>query len=209
MSPSAKLTSIDAVEKMSIAITKFGEEVTAALDQLDLESKRAMEWIRHERKMYWETQVRRNRDGVSEARSELERALTYRGVAGQRPACREERAELEKMKRRLHVSEGKVESVRHWTNAIDHQVLELIGSVSQLAQWLQADLPRAQGVLKRLTATLESYVATPATTDDAPTRKLAVGGKTSRIERGTQEQEEDREQRAEDSEKEETSDEGM
>ena len=191
MSPSAKLTSIDAVEKMSAAIAKFGEEVAAALDQLDIESKRAMEWIRHERKMYWDTQVRRNRDGVSEARSELERALTYRGVAGRRPACREERAALEKMKRRLHVSEGKIEAVRHWTNTIDHQVLELIGSISQLAQWLQADLPRAQGVLKRLTATLESYVATPATVDDAPAETVATSKTTSSIERVTKEDEEE------------------
>lgn len=168
MSPSAKLTSIDAVEKMSLALTQFGEEAAAALDQLDIESKRALEWICHERKQYWAAQVRRNRDGVSEARSELERALTYRGVAGQRPACREERAELEKIKRRLHVSEEKTEAVRHWTHAIDHQVLELIGSMSQLAQWLQADLPRAQGVLKRLTTTLEAYVAVASTSGEAP-----------------------------------------
>jgi len=186
MSPSAKLTSIDAVEKMSATLAKFGEEVATALDQLDIESKRAMEWISHDRKMHWETQVRRNRDGISEARSELERALTYRGVAGQRPACREERAELEKMKRRLHISEGKIEAVRHWKNTIDHQVLELVGSMSQLAQWLQADLPRAQGVLKRMMTTLESYVATPATTDDAPAETATTSGTTSRIERAAE-----------------------
>ncbi len=169
MSPSAKLTSIDAVEKMSVTLVQFGEEVAAALDQLDIESKRALEWIRHERKVYWTSQVRRNRDGVSQARGQLERALTYRGVAGQRPGCREERADLEKMKRRLHVSEAKTEAVRHWTNAIDHQVLELIGGVNQLSQWLQADLPKAQGVLRRLMTTLEAYVATAGTSGIAPT----------------------------------------
>ncbi len=196
MSPSAKLISIDAVEKMSVALTQFGEEVAVALDQLGIESKRALEWIRHERKAHWATQVRRNRDAVSEARSQLERALTYRGVAGQRPACREERAELEKMKRRLHVSEEKVEAVRHWTNAIDHQVLELIGSMSQLAQWLQADLPKAQGVLKRLTTTLEAYVATAATTGDAPAS--AASSSVERLSKEDLEEEEGKGQKTED-----------
>ncbi len=203
MSPAAKLTSIDAVEKMSATLAKFGEEVAAALDQLDIESKRAMEWIGHDRKMHWETQVRRNRDGISEARSELERALTYRGVAGQRPACREERAELEKIKRRLHVSEGKIEAVRHWKNSIDHQVLELVGSMSQLAQWLQADLPRAQGMLKQMMTTLESYVATPATTDDAPAKSTPTSTTTSRIEPVMEEEEEGGGQMAEGSDNEE------
>ena len=41
MSPSAKLTSIDAVENMSLALAQFGEDVAAALDQLDIEIGRA------------------------------------------------------------------------------------------------------------------------------------------------------------------------
>lgn len=161
MTRSARLTSIDAVERMSAALAVFGEEVAVALDQLDIETKRALEWIRHDRKAYWTSQVRRNRDGVSESRAELERALTYRGVADQRPSCRDERAALEKAKRRLHVSEEKIELVKRWTHTIDHEVLELIAGMSQLAQWLQADLPRAQALLNRLAATLEAYVATP------------------------------------------------
>ncbi len=161
MNRSAKLTSIDAVERMSAALAVFGEEAAVALDQLDIETRRATEWIRHDRKDYWASQVRRNRDGVSESRAELERALTYRGVADQRPSCRDERAALEKSRQRLRISEEKVEAVKHWTHAIDHEVLELIAGMSQLAQWLQSELPRAQALLKRQAATLEAYVATP------------------------------------------------
>jgi uncharacterized protein YdaT len=181
MSPSAKLTSIDTVEQMSAALAAFGEEVAVAIDQLDIETKRAMEWIKHDRKEYWTSQTRRNRDGISESRSELERAMTYRGVADQRPSCREERAELEKSKRRLRVSEEKIEAVRHWTHVIDHEILELVGGMSQLAQWLQADLPRAQGVLKRLAAALEGYVATPTTTlTEPPPAKASAGGRLTK-----------------------------
>ena len=175
MNRSAKLTSIDAVEQMHVALTAFGEEVTVALDQLDIETKRALQWIRQDRKVYWSSQVRKNRDGVSESRAELERALTYRGVGDQRPSCREERAMLEKARRRLRISENKIDVVRHWTHVIDHEVLELIGGMSQLNQWLQADLPRAQGILKRLAAAVEAYVATP-TANTSPKTNMTVSG---------------------------------
>ena len=168
MSRFAKLTSIDAINRMSAALTAFGEEAAAALEQLDMEAKRALEWIRHDRKSYWVSQVRLNRDRVSESRAELERALTYRGVAGRRPACREERAALEKARRRLNISEEKIGVVRHWTHAIDHEVLELTAAISQLAQWLQAEQPKAQAVLKRLAASLQAYVAAPTATADKP-----------------------------------------
>ena len=193
MSRSAKLTSIDAVERMSAAVAAFGEEVAVALDQLDIETKRAVEWIRHDRKAYWTSQVRWNRDGVSQSRAELERALTYRGVADQRPSCREERADLEKSRRRLRVAEEKIDRVRHWTHAIDHEVLELVGGMSQLSQWLQADLPRAQGVLKRLAAALEAYVATPTTSiTEPPAAKAPAGGRLAKTDMTDEDEEQER-----------------
>ena len=198
MSRSAKLTSIDAVERMSAALAAFGEEVAVALDQLDIETKRAVEWIRHDRKAYWTSQVRWNRDGVSQSRAELERALTYRGVADQRPSCREERADLEKSRRRLRVAEEKIDRVRHWTHAIDHEVLELVGGMSQLSQWLQADLPRAQGVLKRLAAALEAYVATPTTsTGEPPAAKASTGGRLAKTDVADEDEEQEGEDRIE------------
>jgi len=167
MSRFAKLTSIDAVAKLATALRSFGEEASAALDNLELEARRAIEWIQHDRKDYWAGQVRRGWDQVAEARADLERCMTFHRVADHRPSCRDEKLALEKAKRRLRTAEEKVQAVRHWSHVLGHEVTEYRGSVNQLAGWLESDLPRALAALERMTTALESYVALESAADAA------------------------------------------
>jgi len=175
MTRSAKLTSIDAVRDMSLALRVFGEEVAAALDHLEMTVQRATDWIEHDRKEYWDHEVRRGWERVSEARAELEKALTYRGVSGQPPTCRQERALLEKAKRRAQTAEEKVHAVRHWTHIITHAVTELRGGQRPMADWLLVDLPRALHVLEQMANSLAIYaeVGKPVEEKTAATRAPA------------------------------------
>ncbi|MBN2022859.1 MAG: hypothetical protein JW809_08685 [Pirellulales bacterium] len=157
MTRSAKLTSIDAVRELAAALRAFGEEMTGALDHLELSVRRAREWIQHDRKEYWQHEVRRGGEKVGEARADLEKALNYRGVSGQAPSCRQERAMLEAAVRRARIAEEKIEVVRHWTHAIDHAAIELAGGQAPAVDWLQSELPRALAALARMTEALESY----------------------------------------------------
>ena len=160
----AKVTSTDAVQRMATALDCFKEQSTAALDNLQMELQRALDWIRHDRKEFWDQEVRRGRDRVAEARADLERRRTFHSIGDYQPACREEKMALEKAKRRLRVAEEKVEVVRRWRRNVEHELTEFQGAVNQLASWLQSEEPRAAADLKRMIAALESYVAlsTPA-----------------------------------------------
>ena len=159
MSRFAKVTSIDVVERLTSALQSFKEEASNAVDSLELEIQRAVRWIQNDQKNYWKQQIRRSWDQVGEARTNLERAMTYRATTDYRPACREEKLELEKAKRRLRRAEEKAELVRHWSREVDHELTEYRGSINQLSGWLQSDHPRAIAALKRMTSALESYVA--------------------------------------------------
>lgn len=170
MSRSAKVISIDAVEKQAAALETFKEEAAAALDSLELEVRRALDWILHDRKEFWEHEVRRGWGRVAEARAELERKMTYHSVGNYQPACRDEKLALERAKRRLRAAEEKVEVVRRWARTIEHEATEFRGAANQLADWLQADLPQAMAELKHVAAALESYVAVkvPPRTGNTP-----------------------------------------
>ncbi len=159
MARSAKLISIDAVREMAVALTTFGDEAIAALDDLDINVRRAVEWIEHDRKEHWAGEVRRGWQRVGEARAELEKALTYRRVAGQTPSCRHERAMLERAKRYVQTAEEINHSLPRWTHLVEHASRELAGSKNLLADWLHGELPKALGTLKQMSAALESYAA--------------------------------------------------
>ncbi|NLE39132.1 MAG: hypothetical protein GX621_14005 [Pirellulaceae bacterium] len=159
MPRSAKLISIDAVRDMAAALTRFGDEAVSALDELDINVRRALEWIDHDRKDFWSHEVRRGWERVGEARAELEKAQTYRKMADETPSCRQERAMLEKAKQRVQTAEEKDRSIPRWSHAIEHAVRELTGAETQLADWLHGELPRALSVLRQFSAALERYAA--------------------------------------------------
>src|SRR5687768_997315 len=108
----AKVTSIDAVKALKLALQRFAEDVQAALIQLDLESRRAMEWIENDRARYWPAEERKAATAVGEAKSALQRAEL--NIDGETRYRHEERKMLEKAKRRQRLAEEKTQAVRRW-----------------------------------------------------------------------------------------------
>ncbi|NUQ64920.1 MAG: hypothetical protein HUU20_20850 [Pirellulales bacterium] len=154
---SADVKSLDAVDQFAHALREFHDSASVALDELAMEIHRAVEWIQHDCKNYWNEQVRRGYQQVSEARVALERKQMFR-VADHRPGCYDEKKALELAKRRLALAQEKVETVRRWSWEISQAVLEYRGDVGPLAQWLEADLPRAVALMERLRNALDHYV---------------------------------------------------
>jgi hypothetical protein len=153
----ANLTSVDAVRLLAAALRSFEEDAGGALADLQMQINRVLQWIHYDRKEYWAEQVRRGHQEVAEAKQNLERRLIYRATQ-ERPSCREEKAALEKAKRRLDVAQEKVQTVRHWANSLEHEIREFRGSINQLAGWVQTDLPRACALLQRMNVALDAYV---------------------------------------------------
>ena len=175
MSGGARLTSIDAVRKMAAAVQAFRDVSGAAVEELQMEIRRAMEWIHHERKEHWAAELRRAWDRVAEAKLQLQQARTYRRIGDRNPSCIEERKALEAANRRLRFVQEKVETVRRWERAIDRSVDECRGALTQFSGSIQMDLPKAIAALDRMSESLETYVATgiPAALAPAPLEKAA------------------------------------
>jgi hypothetical protein len=167
MPGSAKLQSIDAVAAVSTALRCFEEEAVATLGDLDLEIGRILRWIDHDRKDYWKDQLRRGYEKLSEARINLERRRVL-ATSDLGPSCHEEQKALEAAKRRVRLAEEKIETVRRWSHVIDRELIEFRAALNQLAGWLEADLPQAQALLKRMIQALTRYVALQASPQAVP-----------------------------------------
>ncbi len=177
MAKAAKVTSIDAVGRMSAALQAFRAEAGSGLDDLQMEIQRGLQWIHHDCREYWSVEVRRASERVTEARLNLQQAMTYRRVADHQPTCIDEKRALAAAKRRLQIAQDKVQAVRHWARVIDRAVNEYRGVRTPFVAILEGDLPRALAILGRMNESLQSYVATgmPAELAGAPPASQPAG----------------------------------
>jgi hypothetical protein len=194
MSGLAKVTSIDAIRAFSAAIQVFAEEAAAALDYLDLQVKRAQQWIGHDQKQYWTLEVKKGWDRVAQARAELERCLTFRKAGDHQPGCIDEKKALQRVQRRLRIAEEKVQAVRRWEHVIDRHVLDLTGSNAQMSDWIHAELPKALAALERMAGALESYVAVDVASEGS--EKTSAARAAGSAEETGEDQEEDQDNAA-------------
>ncbi len=157
MSRSAKVQSIDALEHLGHAVRAFAQEASVALDDLRMDLHRAMQWVQYDQKEYWSQESRRAQEAVAEAKLNLERKRMFR-FGDQEPSCHEEKKALEAAKRRVQRAREKLEAVKRWSRLLERESHECRSGIAPLADWLQADAPRALAMLKRLSVALESYV---------------------------------------------------
>jgi hypothetical protein len=158
MGQSAKVKSIDALQAVTSALECFHDDASSAMDDLEMEIRRALQWINQDCRQYWKEELRKSRDGVLEAQRQLENARMFRRITEEHNSFVEEKKAVERAKRRMQIAEAKVEALPHWSVAIERAVNEFRGSRSQFANWLEADFPRAVAVLKRMISNLESYL---------------------------------------------------
>jgi hypothetical protein len=168
---SANITSIDAVRALKLALSQFGSDVQTALDSLEAEARRPLDWIEHDRSQYWPREVRKRSDALSEARLALQRCeLTIDGT--ETKYCYDERKAFERAKRRLTTAEEKVQAVRRWRHVIRKEFEEFQVQVEKLRHYLTSDLSQAVVAAERMAEAVDRYVQqqAPSPVDMTATR---------------------------------------
>jgi hypothetical protein len=155
----ARVTSIDSLRDMAAALQMFRSEVGSALDDVDMELRRALEWIQHDRKEFWTKEVRRGWDRVTETRVQLQQAKMIQRVADHEPGCYDEKKAMDRAKHRLAHAEETLEAVKHWTHVIEHEVNEYRGRRVTVLNFVDIEVPKALSMLDRMITALEAYIA--------------------------------------------------
>jgi len=162
MADRAKVTSIEAIDDFAAALRCFQQEASETLDALQRGAHRVVQWVQQDQKQYWTQQLRRSDQKLQEAKINLQRCLTFKRIGDHRPECIEEKQALNRAKRRRQICHEKLVAVRKWSQAIDRAVFEYMAGVGQLTRWTESDAERSLALLKRISRTLEEYLAVEA-----------------------------------------------
>ncbi len=162
MRRAADVKSIDALRDAKAAVVEFRETAGVALSEATSEVQRVASWLQNEKRTYWEHEIRRRREKVAQAKSELYRAK----LAAMDPtaSCLDQKKQLERAERALAEAECKGANVRRWARDLEREIMLFKGKLQALARSVDADLPRGEARLELLMDKLESYVrlAAPA-----------------------------------------------
>ncbi|MDY3560491.1 hypothetical protein R5W23_001726 [Gemmata sp. JC673] len=162
---SADVRSIAAVIDWHAALTNYRDGLDEAMAGVDLEIRRAYDWLEEQLKR-WQRAVRDCEEEVVRAKAELSQRK-FPNWDGREPDCTVQEKALRLAKARLEHAEEKVVTVRRWLGRLPKMVDETFtGSSRRLKSMLESDLPNALTALNRRIAALESYAG--LRTDYAP-----------------------------------------
>jgi hypothetical protein len=176
MSQSANVNSIDAIKDFRASYCRFAEDTKNALGAVDMEVRRALEWLLHDRPMYWQMEIKRSKEALSEAQAELfRRKLQAR--PGSEVRDTEQKEKVRKAKHRLEAAEAKLEIVKKWTPVFQHAVTEYQARSRPTADMLEGDVKLALSLLDRMATALDAYIATapPSVGANEPIASAASG----------------------------------
>ena len=170
----AQVRSVDALEHFRTQLVKYEQQVQSALETLASELRRANEWLQYDRPRHWKQQTKLAEDAAHQAKLDLERCLIF-PIAGEKPACREEKGVVKKAQQRVDYCREKSERVRHWKRQMQHEMYEYEGRVGQLRRILETELPAARAKLQQIVRRLDEYQIESAPQSQEPQSEKTKG----------------------------------
>src|SRR3954454_22577561 len=112
MADGADVRSIDAVRDWYAALADYGDSLAEALAGVELEIRRAYEWL-EEQYSLWQHAVKKCEEDVTRAKAELSQRK-FQTFDGREPDCTVQEKNLRVARARLEYAEDQVVKVRQW-----------------------------------------------------------------------------------------------
>lgn len=154
----ARVEDIDAVKRTKLALQKFQEAANVALSEAESDLVRTMLWIDTEQSAYWQGQVRKRTNLLSQAEERLRMKKIFKDSTGAKPSTIDEEKAVKLAKQRLEEANQKVILVTKWKRQIEKVAHEYKGSVQRFSTTVQSSLPNTIAKLEAMTRQLEQYM---------------------------------------------------
>lgn len=175
MSSSVNVTSLEEFEDFHATLVTFVDQANEGLLAVDMETRRFVDWLRHDRPRYWHQAQQRCSDEMAEARAALMRKKLRKMDDGREPDTTEEEKDLRQAKRKQEYIEERIANTRKWGTLIDRPVDEYLGQARQLGMLLEGDPPPMVRLVRGALNSLEAYMAIQAPQAPSDSNPLSPG----------------------------------
>lgn len=168
--------SLDVLRDFRAILARSREDAKNALAAAEMEISRMVDWLANDRRLHWESEIRRRREDLSQMKGELFRKRTSR-MFGHDGNLSEPHELVREATRRLEEAEQKLLRVKRWRDPLQQAVMKYRAKAQPLGDMLDGDVQRALGQMEQMIRALEAYLA------DAPPSTSFV--QAQRRERGS------------------------
>src|ERR671912_1101985 len=135
----ANVRSVDALRDFKNALIAYAEEARNALNGVDMDVRRTRDWLERDQLMYWQTQVKKRNEQVSQARADLFRRQISQSNSDA-VSDSDQKEALRIAIQRLRQAEEKLEKVRRWGPVLQHAIAEYNSTARPLGDRISGDL---------------------------------------------------------------------
>lgn len=164
MAERAHLLSIEALERLRVALILYRERAAAALHEMGDEVRRTRVWLQQDRIPHWHRELSRRELRLEEARQRLFSA----GLSEFRDEAGEEKRQVLRCREAVREAEEKLAAAGKWDRNFEATVGPPAKQVDNLRVLVDDGLPRAIEELGRMIRALESYTELEASGENAP-----------------------------------------
>jgi DNA repair exonuclease SbcCD ATPase subunit len=173
MSQSARVTSIETVQRFRNALCEFGKDVLDTLCAADMQLRRTSDWL-IQISRFWQREIRVRQEELTRAKIELT-SRKYACRDGKGPGYTDQEKAFRKAQARLAEAESKLANCRRWKPLLEHAIREYQGPARQLSGAADADMQQILALLDQKLEALDAYLALapPPTSDLVGAASLA------------------------------------
>ena len=166
MPDQAHVTSSEAIEFFRAALITYAAKGRPLLEDACDEVFRTRDWLESDRRLHWETQVRRRTRALEEAQA----ALFGARLSNLRDTRASEHMAVERAKRSLAEAEEKLKLVKRWVLEFDQRAQVLVKDLEHVRSLIATEMPRAAAHLSQIVHRVEAYagVARPSPATSGP-----------------------------------------
>jgi hypothetical protein len=184
MSTGARVDSLEALKFFKIALVKFGQSISVALDDADSEVSRTLNWLENEAQNYWQQQIRKRHEVLEKAKEALRMKQLYKDASGRTPSAVDEMKAVQVARKRLDDATAKLAITKTNARKMAREQMIYKGQVQRAYSAAAHDVPSAAAFLNNILIKLEQYVGLSA---PASTFSTAEGPGIAGMARGAEE----------------------
>jgi len=160
----AKLTSLEAIQDFRTSLLVFLSKARPTLEEAANEVHRTRGWLDNDRRVFWESQLRRRRRKLEDAEAEL---FSQR-LSKLQQVSMAQQAMVLKARREVEEAEEKLRVIKRWARDFENRTEPLLKQMEKLNNLLAVEVPNGSAYLAEIIDTIQKYADILAPDGSAP-----------------------------------------